>query len=174
MPFTLHLPSKNSLNVHNYRNVFSSEISTCSSLRKHCYTNASQIFPNPYFCVLSEVRKRKINIIYWCIYIESRKMVLMNRFPGQAEKCRRRAWTCGYRGRRGWGKWESSIGTHTTMCEVAASGEAGVQHRELSSVPCDDLERWDAGVGEEAWEGGNICVHIADSCCCTAETNTIL
>ena len=64
MPFTLHLPSKNSLNIHNYRNVFSSEMSTCSSLRKHCYTNASQIFPNPYFCVLSEVRKRKINIIY--------------------------------------------------------------------------------------------------------------
>ena len=60
------------------------------------------------------------------------------------------------------------------MCEVAASGEAGVQHRELSPVPCDDLEGWDAGAGEEACEGGNICVHIADSCCCTAETNTIL
>ena len=40
--------------------------------------------------------------------------------------------------------------TSTTMCEVAASGEAGVQHRELSSVPCDDLEGWDAGAGEEA------------------------
>ena len=36
------------------------------------------------------------------------------------------------------------------MCEVAASGEAGVQHRELSPVPCDDLEGWDAGAGEEA------------------------
>ena len=27
---------------------------------------------------------------------------------------------------------------------------------------------------EQAQEGGDICVLIADSCCCTAETNTTL
>ena len=28
--------------------------------------------------------------------------------------------------------------------------------------------------GREVQEGGNICIHIADSLCCTAETNTAL
>ena len=28
--------------------------------------------------------------------------------------------------------------------------------------------------GREAEEGGGICMHMADSCCCTAETNTTL
>ena len=28
--------------------------------------------------------------------------------------------------------------------------------------------------GREAQEEGNICIHIVDSCCGTAETNTIL
>ena len=29
-------------------------------------------------------------------------------------------------------------------------------------------------IGREAQEGGDICIHIADSLCCTAETNTTL
>ena len=47
---------------------------------------------------------------------------------------------------------------------------------EISSVLCDHLEGWDGG-----WEGdsrgrgfGDICIHIADSLCYTAETNTSL
>ena len=39
---------------------------------------------------------------------------------------------------------------------------------------CDDLEGWDGEGGREAQEGGDICIHIADSLCCTAETNTTL
>ena len=39
----------------------------------------------------------------------------------------------------------------------------------------DGLERWDGG---RLWEGGSrgddICMHTADSHCCTAETNTTL
>ena len=38
---------------------------------------------------------------------------------------------------------------------------------------CDDLERWD-GDGSEAREGGDICMHMANSCCCAEETNTML
>ena len=30
------------------------------------------------------------------------------------------------------------------------------------------------GVGGDVQEGGDICIHIADSGCCTAETNTTL
>ena len=43
---------------------------------------------------------------------------------------------------------------------------------------CDDLQRWDGrgvwGWMRQAQEGGDICVHIADSYCCTTETNTTL
>ena len=46
--------------------------------------------------------------------------------------------------------------------------------RELSSVLCGDLEGWDEGGGREAQEGGDMCIHISDSHCCTAETNITL
>ena len=38
----------------------------------------------------------------------------------------------------------------------------------------DDLEGWHGEGEREAKEGGDICIHIADSLCCTAETNTTL
>ena len=39
----------------------------------------------------------------------------------------------------------------------------------------EDLERWD-GVkgGSEVQEGGNVCILMADSRCCMAETNMTL
>ena len=39
---------------------------------------------------------------------------------------------------------------------------------------CDPLKRWDAGSGREVQEGGDICIHVADSLCCTAETSVTL
>lgn len=30
---------------------------------------------------------------------------------------------------------------------------------------CDELERQDGSVGREAYEGGDLCIHMADSCC---------
>ena len=45
----------------------------------------------------------------------------------------------------------------------------------ISSVLCDGLLGWDEGGG---WQGGSEvggrCVFIADSCCCSAETNNIV
>ena len=42
-------------------------------------------------------------------------------------------------------------------------------------VLCDNLEGWDRVEGRrELQEGGDICISVADSCCCTAEANTIL
>ena len=61
---------------------------------------------------------------------------------------------------------------HATMRKIDSWWEAAVQHRELSSVFCDDLEGWDRGDGRKAEEGGDICIHRADPC--TAETNTPL
>ena len=37
----------------------------------------------------------------------------------------------------------------------------------------EDLERWDGG-RTEGQEGSDVCIHVADSCCCTAETDTTL
>ena len=47
--------------------------------------------------------------------------------------------------------------------------------RELNRLSCDNLEGWD-GVdgGREVPEGGDMYTPMADSCCCLAETNTIL
>ena len=39
---------------------------------------------------------------------------------------------------------------------------------------CDDLGRWEWGIGREAQEEGDICILMADlhHCHCMAETNT--
>ena len=48
-------------------------------------------------------QKRKTNIIYRHMYLECRKMVLMNLFAGQGKRHRQREQTCGHsRERRGW------------------------------------------------------------------------
>ena len=40
---------------------------------------------------------------------------------------------------------------------------------------CDNPEGWDGvGSGSEVQEGGGICLLLADSQCCWAETNTAL
>ena len=37
-----------------------------------------------------------------------------------------------------------------------------------------DLDGWDGTGGREVQEGGDICIHIADSLNCIAETNATL
>ena len=39
---------------------------------------------------------------------------------------------------------------------------------------CDDLEECGGVSGWEAQQREDICIHMADSCCCAAETNTTL
>ena len=40
---------------------------------------------------------------------------------------------------------------------------------------CDNLEGWNGvGGGKEAQVGGDICIPVADSRSCMAETNTVL
>ena len=96
----------------------------------------------------------------------------MNVFPEQEQRCRHRQGMCGHR-REGEGGMNRGAQTYMChMCELDGQREAATdtQHRALSSVLGDDLERrnW---VGE-AQEGCNVCTHRADSLCCMAETNT--
>ena len=63
---------------------------------------------------------------------------------------------------------------HTcTQTHKDSSWGAAVEHRELSSVICDDLQAWNGG-GREAQERGNKCIFMTDSHFCMAETNTTL
>ena len=57
-----------------------------------------------------------------------------------------------------------------SMGETITSGKL-LCNKELSSVLCDDLDGWD---GREKQEGGDICIHMADPHCCTAEAKTTL
>ena len=53
--------------------------------------------------------------------------------------------------------------------------EVAILHRELNSVLYDNLEEWEwVRDGREAPEGEKMCIPVADSCCCMAETNTTL
>ena len=65
------------------------------------------------------------------------------------QRHRRREQTCGHGGgEREWdelGDWDWHI--HTTMCKIDSQWEPAVQHRELSSLLCDDLDGWDGGGG---------------------------
>ena len=63
--------------------------------------------------------------------------------------------------------------THTTesLYEIGDWGEPALQHRELYSVLCGDLN------GKEIRKRGyvaDVCIGIADSLFCTAETDTVL
>ena len=73
-------------------------------------------------------------------------------------------------------KWEIRIDMYTLPCvKQKASGNLLKNHRELSSVFCDDLEKCNGQVGgREVQEGGDICIQIADIIGCTLETNTPL
>ena len=41
-------------------------------------------------------------------------------------------------------------------------------------MPCDDPDEWDGVQWEGSTRGGDICINVADSLHCTAETNTTL
>ena len=60
----------------------------------------------------------------------------MNLFAGQEQ---RHTW-----GKGGEINWERSVNIYTLPCGNS-EWEAAVQHRELSSVLCEDLEGWDVG-----------------------------
>ena len=61
---------------------------------------------------------------------------------------------------------------YTTKCKIDSWWEAAAQHREISSVLCDHLAGWEGDTKGRGY--GDICIHIADSLCYTAETNTTL
>ena len=90
--------------------------------------------------IQSEVSQKEENKHHLLMHVYGvQKMVLMNLFAGTEMQMQRiDLWMQG-------GK-EKVGHTYATTRKVASQWEAVVQHRELSSATCDDLERWDGGV----------------------------
>ena len=75
----------------------------------------------------------------------------------------------------GWMYGESNMETYITICKIDSQWEFAVWLRELKLGLCNNLEGWDEKEdGKEVQERGDICIPMADSCWCLAETNTIL
>ena len=55
---------------------------------------------------------------------------------------------------------------HTTVFKINNQPGSTVQHRELCSIFCNNLN------GKRIWKRMNICVCTTESICCTPETNT--
>ena len=80
--------------------------------------------------------------------------------------CRAGLWTPGAR-EGGVGCAERGALTCELPCVHHSCWEAAVQHRGLSPALCDDRGVGLGVGGREASEGGDICIHIADSLLCS-------
>ena len=60
---------------------------------------------------------------------------------------------------------KSNMETYITICKIDSQWEFAVWLRKLKQGLCINLEGWD-GVGDrrEVQKGGDICIHMADSC----------
>ena len=65
-----------------------------------------------------------------------------------------------------WDKQKVASHIHTTTCETAVRSCYITQ--EPSLAPCDDLMGWDWGQ-----EGGDICIIMADLCCCMGHNTSL-
>ena len=61
--------------------------------------------------------------------------------------------------------WKIGIGIYTLFCIKYITNENGTnEHRGLYSMLCGDLNE------KEIQGRGDTCIHVADSLCCTTET----
>ena len=75
-------------------------------------------------------------------------------------------------GRRGWEKQPGNM--YITKCVMDGQWRFTMWCRELTSEALWQPRGWDGvGGGREVGEGWDICILVADSCWCMAETNTI-
>ena len=110
--------------------------------------------------------------------MESRKVILIKLFAGQQWKHRYKehTWLS-----RGWEEWEvgmyreSNMEIYITICKIDSQRAFALWLRELKLGLCKNLEGCNGNEdGKEVQEGGDICIPMADSCWCLAQTNTIL
>ena len=81
------------------------------------------------------------------MYVESRKKVQLNLVPGQEQRRSCRDWSFGEGKVKGGEPGDPVWRTCTAVCEADSWWGPVAEHRQLSSVPCDDPEGWDGEVG---------------------------
>ena len=70
---------------------------------------------------------------------------------------------------------ESNMETYITICKIDGQREFAEWLRKLKQGLCINLVGWNGeGDGRDVQEGGDICISVADSCCCLIENNKIL
>ena len=70
---------------------------------------------------------------------------------------------------------QSNTEIYNTVCKTDSQWEFAVWLEEFKQGLCKNLEGWDGeGDGREVLEAGDICIPVADSCWCLAETSKIL
>ena len=67
-----------------------------SAIKRNKFESVELRWMNPEAVTQTEARKKKTNIIYYCMYLESKTMVLMNLFSGWEQRCRRSEQTRGH------------------------------------------------------------------------------
>ena len=106
--------------------------------------------------LMSKVRER-INIVFQCTYMESRKMVLKNIFTGQQWRKRYKEQTYRYGERGGEGEMygKSNMETYITTCKIDNQWEFALWLRKLKQGLCNNLAGWDGEEdGREIQKGG--------------------
>ena len=88
------------------------------------------------------LNKRTITIIFQCIYMESRKMVLKNLFLRQQWRNRHREQIYGHREKEGEGKMygKSNMETYIIMYKIHSQWEFAICLRELKQGLCIKIE----------------------------------
>ena len=60
---------------------------------------------------------------------------------------------------------KSNMETYTAICKIDSQREFAIWLRKLKQGLCINLEGWGGeGDGREVQKGGDICIHMADSC----------
>ena len=119
-----------------------------SAIKRNTFESVLRRWTNLEPIIQSKVsQKKNINIIFWCIYMEYRKMVLMNLFAGQQWRNRYKEQTYGHRGRGGGRRWdiESNMEIYSAICKIDSQWEFAVWLRELKPGLCNNLEGWEGG-----------------------------
>ena len=102
-----------------------------------------------------------INIIFQCIYMEARKMVLKNLFTGKQWRNRHREQTYGHGERGGEGEMcgKGNMETYITVCKIDSQWEFALWLRNLKQGLCVNREGQDGeGDGREFQKGWDICI----------------
>ena len=99
-----------------------------SAIKRNTFESVPMRWMNLEPIIQSEVKSERKSVIYKCIYIESRKMGVMNLLAGQHWRHRHRERTCGHRrGRRGWDERREQRGNmHITVRERESQWELAV------------------------------------------------